>query len=282
MKTFLVLDTCVWLNLVADTRLWELIERLEALVEQRRVNLVVPKIVKVEFERHTVDAPARLFRSLHAHVKNAQRAVELHPDAALRDRTKSDLQAVMNALAGQQAQVPGQVARLRAMMEAATSVDTGTAAISKAVVERALAGRAPCHKGKNNIADGLIAEATLLLARTEAGDRRVVLVTENSGDFSRQEDAREPHAQLAEDLEAARAEYSTNLATVLSQVAESAPDEVAQQAIEQVVDANARRCPECKIEMYGHYRMSQYGGGLSWHFTCPKCGKSMDTGDYYD
>lgn len=32
----------------------------------------------------------------------------------------------------------------------------------------------------------------------------------------------------------------------------------------------------------GFWKNSQYGGGLSWHYRCKKCGFEYDTGDYYD
>lgn len=32
----------------------------------------------------------------------------------------------------------------------------------------------------------------------------------------------------------------------------------------------------------GFWRNSRYGGGLSWHYRCRKCGLEYDTGDYYD
>lgn len=32
----------------------------------------------------------------------------------------------------------------------------------------------------------------------------------------------------------------------------------------------------------GFWKNSRYGGGLSWHFKCKKCGIDYDTGDYYE
>lgn len=32
----------------------------------------------------------------------------------------------------------------------------------------------------------------------------------------------------------------------------------------------------------GYWRNSRYGGGLSWHYRCKKCGAEFDTGDFYD
>jgi hypothetical protein len=32
----------------------------------------------------------------------------------------------------------------------------------------------------------------------------------------------------------------------------------------------------------GFWKNSQYGGGLSWHYRCKKCGLEYDTGDFYD
>lgn len=33
---------------------------------------------------------------------------------------------------------------------------------------------------------------------------------------------------------------------------------------------------------HGFYKHSQYGGGLSWHYRCSKCGLLYDTGEYFD
>ena len=35
-------------------------------------------------------------------------------------------------------------------------------------------------------------------------------------------------------------------------------------------------------ENMGFYHPSRYGGGLSWHYRCSKCGMLYDTGDYFD
>jgi len=32
----------------------------------------------------------------------------------------------------------------------------------------------------------------------------------------------------------------------------------------------------------GYWKNSRYGGGLSWHYRCKKCGAEFDTGDFYD
>jgi hypothetical protein len=32
----------------------------------------------------------------------------------------------------------------------------------------------------------------------------------------------------------------------------------------------------------GYWRNSRYGGGLSWHYHCKKCGAEFDTGDFYN
>lgn len=32
----------------------------------------------------------------------------------------------------------------------------------------------------------------------------------------------------------------------------------------------------------GFYKPSQYGGGLSWHYRCKKCGQLYDTGEFYE
>lgn len=32
----------------------------------------------------------------------------------------------------------------------------------------------------------------------------------------------------------------------------------------------------------GYWKNSRFGGGLSWHYRCRKCGLEYDTGDYYD
>jgi hypothetical protein len=32
----------------------------------------------------------------------------------------------------------------------------------------------------------------------------------------------------------------------------------------------------------GFWRNSKYGGGLSWHYRCKKCGAEYDTGDFFD
>ena len=52
MTRFLIIDTCVWIGLASEPKLYGLLETLNISLKETDFTLVLPESVKVEFERH--------------------------------------------------------------------------------------------------------------------------------------------------------------------------------------------------------------------------------------
>lgn len=147
--------------------------------------------------------------------------------------------------------------------------------------DRAVAKRGPFHNSKNNFADGLIVESCLEFARgMMAENDHLIVVSENFKDFANPMDRREFHPDILADFNGQRASYSDNLAKVIGDIDPTQADTPLVARFEESLLERTATCPACKGTMYGHWLPSP--GGLSWHFTCPKCGERFDTGEFYD
>lgn len=169
----------------------------------------------------------------------------------------------------------------------ATRLETSTSseALRARAVSRALAKTAPFHRNNNSAADALIIEAALAFAKVDRHGQPFLLLTHNTDDFSDPKDTRKPHPDLAPEFTTHRIGYMTNAGAMLHEVQAGliAPEVV--ERVERVMASNTPdegACRSCGALARGHWRRSQYGGGLSWHMTCGSCGESRDTGEFYD
>lgn len=74
-----LIDTCVWLDLAQDRKLTPLLAAIEALVQQRQLRLLVPKLVLDEFRRNRARAAQSSARSLKGHFQQVRDALTRIP-----------------------------------------------------------------------------------------------------------------------------------------------------------------------------------------------------------
>jgi hypothetical protein len=72
----ILVDTCVWLDLVKDYRQKALLTALKHLIEEGEVSIVLPRIVKDEFERNKARIVKESQQSLSSHFKRVKDAVQ--------------------------------------------------------------------------------------------------------------------------------------------------------------------------------------------------------------
>lgn len=77
----ILVDTCVWLDLVKDYRNLPLISAIEYIVRQAGDELIVPQVVLDEFERNKERVAADAKRSLHSHFSLVCEAAKRFGDA---------------------------------------------------------------------------------------------------------------------------------------------------------------------------------------------------------
>ena len=208
----LLIDTSVWLDLAKDYRNLALLTILGELVDRGDVELLVPDVVLDEFQRNrnrvlksAKASQAEVFKRARNAVKQfapqAKRADVLrtlddvsHKIAIHGDASNESMQGVETLLAGGTPIVPSVFARSRA-------------------TNRGLEMLAPFSRKKNSVADAVLIETYGEIVEEET-DTSVTFafVTANTTDFSAaDDDARNPHADIASFFDGKRSIYSTGL-----------------------------------------------------------------------
>ncbi|MDR6640893.1 hypothetical protein J2X57_000087 [Luteibacter sp. 1214] len=227
MKLRLLIDTCVWLDLVKDHRQLPLIEAIEALIEEGDVELILPTIVVDEFARNKERVVAESKRSLSTHFRLVRDAVAQFAPAEVRDATIGQLNEVDHRIStgGEAAnEAVGLVERLFARASQTELTDK----VKARAADRALKKIAPFHRQRNGIDDAILIEtyADALIER-QSEDDVYGFVTHNIHDFSEKGgDSRLPHADLASFFDGTSSRYVTNLAPLLGEFAEELVEDI--------------------------------------------------------
>jgi hypothetical protein len=195
---YVLIDTCVWLDLAKDHHAKPLIAALESLIQGKEVRLLVPQIVLDEFRRNKARVIDDARRSLQSHFRLVRDAVQRFGDDSGKAGTLKALNEVDHKIATGSDSVIGQVEQLEKLLSARPALPT-TDAIKLRVTERALAGRAPYHREKNSVGDAILIETFAdAVARKKGRTARFAFVTHNYKDFSEPNgDRRLPHPDIA-------------------------------------------------------------------------------------
>ncbi|PTP82967.1 hypothetical protein CWO03_20220 [Vibrio splendidus] len=192
---YLFIDTCIWLNLAKSKNQYALIEALEQLVESDEVTIVVPDLVKVEFERNR----DRVLESTRQQVGTEFRKVKQIVKAYGGD-CKNEALAELNDISSRLpilSEVTGHMStRIQALMDKSFQLEI-TQDVKLKAVERGLNKLAPFHRQKNSVADAVLIEAFYKFKVSQEGES-FHFITDNHTDFSSQKDKRDPHPDFEE------------------------------------------------------------------------------------
>lgn len=234
----LFLDTSVWLDLVGNADNEPLLGALEHLVRDSVVELLVPQIVRDEFDRNKERVIKESGRSLSHALRRAKVAVWTYGEARKRSKAAEVLQDIDHRLNGSLDVTEASMRRAEALLKRSGWQGDQEAAMRAASV-RALEKRAPFHAGKNSFADAVILE---LYAQAASKPGRSVFVTHNVKDFSLQGgDQRKPHADIASLFSRIKSRYFIKLIDALRALR---PHEFAEAMYEHEFTIEPRRASE--------------------------------------
>lgn len=220
----LLVDTCVWLDLAKDFRDQPVVTALADLVREGEVELVVPQIVRHEFDRNKDRVAQEARRSLQSHFRLVRDAVNRFATDDEKDRTISKLKEVDHYIAVTSDAVIDSIERVGELLASAPALPVSDD-VKRRVTERALANKAPYHRSKNSVGDAILVEVFADLA-TEVGDGAAAFVTHNVRDFSETEgDRRKPHPDLAPLFASDSTSYWTSMADFIRSIAPDLLDE---------------------------------------------------------
>ncbi|KEZ88696.1 hypothetical protein IO99_00505 [Clostridium sulfidigenes] len=276
---YLIIDTCVWLNIGKDIINTEVIDQLTNFVKSDKVRIILPDIVKNEWDKHKQDKIIDLNKkSVQGKLKNVKELLVL---------VEEDKQKIIEDLLKSKVEVENEVEKkakeLIRKIEALFSYPTTkricpNKEVATEVVEWGLMKKAPHHK-KSSMADTLLLLNSIYYIKKHSL-RNVIFVTANKEDFSSISNPKIIHEDLKMKFEENKISYFINIGEALNKIERDAISDEVVNKIEKLSDIMI--CYRCGGNMDdGAYKMSQYGG-LTFQYTCCACGARFDTGEYFD
>ena len=221
MPLKLLIDTCVWLNLVKDYRHQPVISALEDLIAASEIELLIPQIVLDEFARNKDRIASDAARSLKSHFSLVRDAVTRFGEPAAKDATLKALDDVDHAAIMRGEAVNASIGRIETLLGSAPAIPT-TDAVKVRVADRAIAKRAPYHQPKNSAGDAILIELYAdQIAADSSTEVRFAFVTHNVRDFGDPAgDQRQPHPDLLPLFDGIDSVYSIDLIALINEIDE--------------------------------------------------------------
>lgn len=192
----LMLDTCVWLELSSKKSELQILGAIEYLVQQEVIKLLVPDMIREEYNRNKDRVANQTRQRLSQECKlvkeivesfggeNKQQAIDIINDV----NHKLPILSEANYMT---------IDRVEALLTDAIEVKVSDSAKLKAA-NRAIAKLAPFHKSRNSMADAVLVETFNEFRHSHKSDfESFRFVTINHNDFS-DSDHRKPHPDFAE------------------------------------------------------------------------------------
>jgi hypothetical protein len=278
---YIFCDTCVLLNLATDIKLFDVIEKLLVLNDSGKIKVIVSEIVKKELSEHKVTIVEKRITSYRGHLKNIKNLYELLSKET-EDILKKEIQSIQENLPKMEVVLTKNLNELVKLIDKSKQISY-TELHKSNVVDRAINKKFPFHKNKNSIKDALISETFIEFIKHLPEDcEKIFFITDNTEDFSDISNKTLPHPDWANNFNEVII-YSTNIASVINTIEPESIDPEIEVVIE---EKSANSCTDGGNHNFdtanGFWKNSMYGGGLSWHYRCTKCGITYDTGDYWD
>src|SRR5215469_3177642 len=177
----MLVDACVWLDLVRDPCAPALIGALEELVAGGDVTLVVAPAIVEEFTQNR----AWLLEEGGQSISRTRRRVETKGGRSPRKaRTVADeLNAIDLELVNLGDRAAETVARIEVLL-AGGELHEPTDAIKARAAERGMLRKAPFHRPRNGTNDAILVEIYANMVARKGGGQRFAFVTHNTKDFS--------------------------------------------------------------------------------------------------
>lgn len=216
----LLIDTCVWLDIAKDHKQQALVSVLDDLIDQKKIQLLLPEIIVLEFERNKARILEESKKSLVGIISRVKEMVNSFGEDADKENVLSHLTNIQHKsplLSEYAAQ--GSINWMTTLLKQAT-IKPITNPIVLSAAQRALDKRAPFHRSKNNMADAIIIETYFaeLVADTSAKNR-FIFVTHNKDDFSNPEGNQKlPHPDFAAIFPSQKSSYFISLSEALNSI----------------------------------------------------------------
>ncbi len=216
---YLIIDTCIWINLCDRFKLREFPGKITDLVEQDKVKLIVPQTVIDEWDKHKAEIVPKLQESIRGHIRNAK---DLSDYLELEDDAKQ-VKDILNKLHSQQTSIESltqqNIDTVEALFNHPSTIKLPiTEKEILQAVDFALEDKAP-FRGKNSMADALIL-FSFINHVAEVGLTDCIFISSNTTDFS-SKDNRKIHDDLKEIFDEHEIKYFINIALAIKEIEDS-------------------------------------------------------------
>lgn len=180
MVNFLIIDTCVWINLAGEPKLYPLIESLNDILCSTNFILVLPESVKIEFNRHRNEQFDTYKKRFKSHIRNMKEVIKLLPE---QENNINEIQQLANkAVEDNLRQIQTNLALIDKIFEQAR-IETLSQTILAEAAYRGLHKREPFFTGSAKNSD--IGDCLLWLTVVDLLEKGTVwFCSENTSDFS--------------------------------------------------------------------------------------------------
>jgi hypothetical protein len=238
----ILVDTCVWLDIAKDYQQQSTLAILEDLVRQGEVSIILPKIVRDEFNRNRTRVAEEGGRSISGVLKRAKEVVNRLGDKSKKSIVLEQLNEVDYKIPNLGDAVIESFSRIDKLFDNSVIIET-TDLAKLLAAQRALEGRAPFHRSKNSVADAILIEMFHhIVTEKNTSGIRFAFVTHNTKDFSHPTDNdKVPHPDLESYFTKLKSRYFINLAEALRS---AKPDLVSELMIQNEWEQEPRRLAE--------------------------------------
>lgn len=277
---YLVIDTCVWLDIGKEIVDTTIIDKITDFVKRRKICILIPCLIKEEWDKHKVEKIiTHNEQSILGKLKNIKDLSNFITDE--KKDTIKDIISIKDEI------VENAKKRSAEMIEKiefifnypTTKIILINDQVKLQAIEWGLEKKAPFHR-KSSMSDALIilGAANYIKAHNLY---QSLFITSNIKDFSSEKNKKQIHDDLLEiTTKNVNIDYYTNIGEALNEIENNVISIDVIAKIENKV--NQMLCYKCASPMdSGSWKPSQYGG-LTWQYTCPACRSRYDTGEFFD
>lgn len=213
---YIMLDTCVLLDISTRKNDLPIVSALESLVSSELVKLVISDLVIEEFERNKDDVADKTRKRLSYEFKQVksvisqfggdekEKAIEILDDV----NTRLPLLSEANYAT---------ISRVENLIKESLQINVSDKTKILAV-QRGLDKRAPFHINKNSVADAIIIEQfSEYVTSNDSDGNEFIFITHNHNDFSAK-DHRQPHDDFLDIFNKNNVHYCNNVSSAISLV----------------------------------------------------------------
>ncbi len=208
---YLLVDTCVWLDIAADPAQQKLLRLIEQLIELDVIRLLFPETAIDELNKNKERVVNAHSKSLSALIKRTKEMVEMLGPEKTKGLVMDHLNDVNYQIPGLRHTALGSISLIEQIIKTSRKIQL-TDGIKLRASERAIRNLAPFHLNKNSFNDALIIESFAEELKKSKAVDYYVFVTHNTSDFSKpQASHKESHPDFDNIFISSNIRYSINL-----------------------------------------------------------------------